>query len=58
MRARDILQALTNISKFVEGEEYAQKLIENFGEFVILDGAKDRGIPLNLYTPYSFTFHF
>lgn len=55
VRARDILHTLVNISRFVEGDEYAQNLTSNFGNFVILDGAKDRGI---LPPSFSFSFFF
>jgi hypothetical protein len=41
-RAREIMQTLFNMGRFVEGDEYAQNLVDNFGNFVILEGAKDR----------------
>jgi len=41
-RAREILHTLTNIGRFVEGEEYALNLVQNFGNYVVIDGAKDR----------------
>eukprot|EP00026_Physarum_polycephalum_P007369 Phypoly_transcript_07428.p1 GENE.Phypoly_transcript_07428~~Phypoly_transcript_07428.p1 ORF type:complete len:444 (+),score=108.09 Phypoly_transcript_07428:147-1478(+) len=41
-RAREIMQTLYTMGRFIEGDEYAQKLAENFGSYVVLEGAKDR----------------
>lgn len=48
------MQTLYKMGKFVEGEEYAKELVENFGNYVILEGAKDRGILFVLFSPFLF----
>lgn len=42
VKAREIMHTLYNMGRFIEDDEYAQKLVDNFGSFVILEGAKDR----------------
>jgi hypothetical protein len=53
-KAREIMQTLYNMSKFLEGEEFAQKLHDNYGSYVVLDGPKDRGI-LYAFPPFSYS---
>jgi len=36
------MNTLANVGRFLEGEEYAQGITEKFGNYVVLDGVKDR----------------
>lgn len=41
-RAREIMNTLASIGRLVEGEEYAKGIYQNFGNYVTLEGVKDR----------------